>query len=796
MRKAHKVLALALGSIMGLAAFAACGDDTTSKGDAPNYLICYDNLASDDIAIDPAYTQVTVENASVIAAYDASGNKVDDWRTIVTYENGVFSAVSEGRAVYRLSDGTTGNIQVTPAYPTDPGNDYSGTASDFNETGDIGESVLGHTHDPSIIETRNQKGESIYYMFSTGWSDRTEYNGITTYGNAIHISYDGMKTWEFLGRTFDDSLYDTEVVNSKIGEWLYGGGTLVGDFTAASASWWAPDIVAKPDGSGYWLYTCVVDGGDTTGGEGILINGYIYTRACILLYESTSLEPGSFHPVLDSETQEPVVLVQSNLINGPNDYGSVNAIDPQIIYTPDGDMYMAYASFGSGNYVLQLDPATGRRLEVKDENGNVTQIGETGWLTPADMVDKRNELAAITVRTPSNQSDSTVTGEKDWQTGQSISHFRSLDQWSTPYYGTNIGKGAMEAPVIARHDNVVLMDENEKPLQDGEGNDIPAGTYYYTMHSYDGLSDNYQLWGGRSKTVTGPYQSATGTGDVYNANSGYPATPSSNTQGNKYMGSFLWANKPLQSPELNAMLPGHNDLFTMSNGTSVTAYITRASGNTGSFTSQIHQYYLNSYGEIVINPNRYAGELDRAVSADELFAYTRVSENWTAADGSPAYDFEMVVLTQEVRDNVGGTDGRTDSTDIDNGTLYANNVSRTVVLTRDAANGSMGSIYENSTGVKLGTWKMYGNGYIAFHFDSTLKGYALNGTSPDSGETDYYGVVRPAWLNDQNRSGFTITCLGQTEDSARSMTMFMNNYSTITGEGLVGETYSNARPLA
>ena len=112
------------------------------------------------------------------------------------------------------------------------------------------------------------------------------------------------------------------------------------------------------------------------------------------------------------------------------------------------------------------------------------------------------------------------------------------------------------------------------------------------------------------------------------------------------------------------------------------------------------------------------------------------------------------------------------------------NTSRDVVLTQNTSDPNSGDIYDSSTatGTPIGTWKMYGDGYIKFTFSSTLKGT----DGRDSGETVYYGVVRPAWLGDQNKSGFTITCLGQTEGTKRSMSMFMNNYSTITGDGLVG----------
>ena len=225
------------------------------------------------------------------------------------------------------------------------------------------------------------------------------------------------------------------------------------------------------------------------------------------------------------------------------------------------------------------------------------------------------------------------------------------------------------------------------------------------------------------------------------------------------MGAFTWHSKSEGNNELDIILPGHNDLFTTSAGTSVAAYITRQDGNTGSFVTQIHQYYLNSYGEIVINPNRYAGESSRAVSAEELFAYT---------DGGK---FKMVVMTN--------------NRDTTSGSFNSVNVSRDVTLEQSADDPNSGAIYDGPTtaSTQIGTWKMYGNGYIKFTFTETLKG----SDNRDSGETVYYGVVRNAWLGDQYKSGFTITCLGQTEGNTRSMSMFMNNYSTLDGEGLVAE---------
>lgn len=725
MKKVHKIVALAVSSIIGLAAFAACQGTITSEGDAPSYKICFDNL-DDGISLDASVTQVTVPDAKVVDGYDSKGNKVDNWESIAKFNDGTFTAVSAGRVRYQLPDGTTGNVEVVPAYVTDPGNAYAGNAQDYSETSDQGESVLGHTHDPSIIEVRNWRGESIYYLFSTGWDSTSVYGDLTTYGNAIHISYDGMKTWEFLGRTFDSANRQTEVVDSAIGAWLYEG-KQDDETSTAKASWWAPDVVAKPDGKGYWLYTCVVDGA----GGVKAADGKAYERACILLYESETLTPGSFTPVKNTDGT-PYVLAQSSLKDGPSDRGSVNAIDPQIIYDPNGGMYMAYGSFGSGVYILELDPETGLRKD-----------GKNNWITHEQLREYRDEVAAL-------NTDNTKIG------------------WEHEYYGKNIGNGAMEAPVIARHDNVVMTDEDGKTVE-GSGK-----TYYYSMQSYDGLADNYAMWGGRSESVMGLYTSTQG-GIVLNVSAGNSAN-----QGNKYMGGFMWNNVAESNPEITWMLPGHNDLFTSSYGTNVAAYIVRQSGADGNFVSQIHQYYLNSFGDICINPNRYAGETSRAVSAEELFAYTEKAENG-------AIKLKMAVM-------LNAADSTNTSYDVNDENVA--NISRDVYLTREG-NASEGTIFDSDGTTELGTWKMYGNGYIKFEFAETLKGanteWAASSTrSLDSGEKVYYGVVRTAWLSDQNKSGITISCMGRTEGKKTSLAMFMNNYSTISGDGLVGEQYTDA----
>lgn len=703
-----KLTALSLGSLLAVAAFAACGGNGKTTASAADR-ICYDNLGASVSYLSEADTTAIAKGAKNIKGYDREGNEVSDYKTIAAYDSstGKFTAVSQGTITCTLAGNVAYTLEVVPAYAADPGNQYAKNANDFNE--DRGDRVLGRTHDPSLVET-TENGRTVYYMFSTGWADVTTLDGSSTYGNAIHRSTDGMLTWEFMGRTFDVETRQADFLDREAGKWLYDG-TCSG-YGSDDASWWAPDIVPCPSG-GYWLYTCVVDGSSNS--QGMTIAGAKYARACILLYHSNTLEAGSFKPVLGSDGKQ-IVYVQSSIRRNETER-DVNAIDPQIIYTPEGAMYMAYGSFGSGNYLIELDPATGLRKDGKgwQTHETIRSYIDTNGGTPEENIQH------LYADTRNADADGKAIG------------------WTHAYYGVNISKQNMEAPVIARHDGVKIADETATYNADGEPEGVEGKTYYYTMHSYNGLSDHYQMWGGRSESVTGVYKS-TGGGIVYNVGVG-----TAENEGNKYMGGFDWqaSSKVATCKEYASCLTGHNDLFTAKNGLNVAAYIVRNNNATGQFVVQNHQYYLNSKGDICINPNRYAGEIDRSVSEEELFALT---------DGGK---FEMVVLTNAADWSGNGSVAKGD----------IKNISRTVTLNKQTH-----KILDGAT--EIGSWAMYGKGYIKFTFENTLKGTG----GYDSRETVYYGVVRPAWLYNRDRSGFTISCMGNTAGTSQSMAMFMNNY--------------------
>ena len=607
MKKLSKVFSLLLGSVLVLSLLTGCKNAAEEPTAAR---ICYDNLGAGFLS--EADTKVVVEGAESVSAVDADGNAVSDPDTVAAYDEatGTVTAVSEGVLTLTLKGGEKFRVEVVPAYPTDPGNQYDGTAMDYSQQGKL----LGGCHDPSLIEVE-ENGAPAYYIVSTGWD----------HGNEIRRSTD-LLTWEYLGKTTESD----SILPQRLIDWI--GGTNESGFV----QWWAPDIVAAPDG-GYWLYTCCVSK------EKVNLDGINYSMACIILMESETIEPGSF--------RYKGVLMQSCIPDGTEGAIDVNSIDPQIVYDADGKMYMAYGSFGTGNWMLELNPKTGLRKDKMYKHDTFYSWQEV----------REFRTEAVTV----------------------YGGYLSGDEVSTDYYGTMISQGAMEAPVIARHDNVTISDENGV-IEEGK-------TYYYSMHSYNGLDVAYQMWGGRSESVWGRYQSV-GGGEVFNQSVG-----SSANQGNKYMGSFTWSDQAEDSKETDIVLPGHNDLFTTSSGMNLAAYITRTfSYDPGNpvFMSQVHQYYLNSMGDICINPNRV--------------------EVLLSEDGKISYN-----------------------------------------------------------GTQVGSWLMYGEGYIKLTFTP--------GSIPGANvEKLYYGVVRPAWLFEQGKSGFTVTAMGH-GGGTRSCALFMNNISTIGG---------------
>nr|WP_261852203.1 arabinan endo-1,5-alpha-L-arabinosidase [Clostridium folliculivorans] len=169
-----------------------------------------------------------------------------------------------------------------------------------------------NTHDPSVF-----KDNDTYYVFSTD----ARVGGPATPGIQVRKSKD-MINWQFVGQAL-------EGVPAGAYEWTGAKGL------------WAPDITKI--GDYYYLY-----------------------------YAASSF----------GKNKSYIGLERSKSIEGPwEDMGSVikseegdkmNAIDPNIVYDKNGDMWMSYGSFWTGIYIVKLDKNTGKPVDSLDKGKNIS----------------------------------------------------------------------------------------------------------------------------------------------------------------------------------------------------------------------------------------------------------------------------------------------------------------------------------------------------------------------------------------------------------------------------------------
>lgn len=281
--------------------------------------------------------------------------------------------------------------------------------------------------------------------------------------------------------------------------------------------------------------------------------------------------------------------------------------------------------------------------------------------------------------------------------GYTYDMYQDGDVTSDAYYGGKLTYTSnAEGPVVAYKEDVALYTKDIF----SEPYDADAWTsenYYYLMGSADSLSADYNMRYWRSDAPTSGF--TTGLGE-------------------KVSSSFSWRYDSSDTRiGYNFFAPGHNDMYTTPDGVDLLVYHNRTGNNPQDMNWPHYlfdsMYALDSNGEIVMSPNRYAGEALRKITEDEL---TKLS--------SGNYDYIALGLS---------------STSI----VYASEGLR---LEED---GTL-----TIDGTERGEWILYGDYYVAFTID----------------ETRYYGVAMPAWIEAENRGGITISA--RSEDAG--LPFFMN----------------------
>lgn len=343
----------------------------------------------------------------------------------------------------------------------------------------------------------------------------------------------------------------------------------------------------------------------------------------------------------------------SLIIKSPANWQTPNCIDAAVIFEENDtskQMWLIYGSFGKGIHMIQLDGATGKRQQ------NPVYTGEYNLINGADT-----------------------------------------------YYGKRIAGngGGMEGPVITYQSDVQVYNSDTQEYE--------SKAYYYLFTSYGDLTSTYHMRSARSESITGPYIDVEGEEMISVTGNWGDST------GNMVMSWFQWEGFDV---DFNA--PGHNDLYTLKNGVNLVVYHCRTyyfdvvgggSGNNYHFL-YLSQYALNEDGQLVMNPNRYAGEHLRKITQEELLE---------KSNGN----YKLIVM---------------------------NDASVTKVISVEVKLNEDGTI----TGSKTGTWSRSGDYYITITIDNEV----------------YKGVVMPAWLQEEDKAGLTITAMSTV--SGESLYLNMN----------------------
>lgn len=279
--------------------------------------------------------------------------------------------------------------------------------------------------------------------------------------------------------------------------------------------------------------------------------------------------------------------------------------------------------------------------------------------------------------------------ELDPQTGERLDGYTyamydSREIVANEYYGAKIAStSTVEGPVVAYKRGVQLYSGDILNAAEDASLWTQQNTYFL-MGSSDSLSLDYTMRQWSS------------------------ASPASGFTGNvKTASSFSWKHNESDGRiGYTFFAPGHNDIFQTSDGVDLIVYHSRLVSQYVE-TSWPHylfasMYAVNSKGQIVMSPNRYAGEQLRKVTREELLNLSGGNYDYIALGQSASIAFaqEGVQLKED-------------------GTLTVN-------------------------GQTQGKWVLYGDNYVAFTI----------------GNEEYYGVAMPAWIEAENSAGITISAIG------------------------------------
>lgn len=288
---------------------------------------------------------------------------------------------------------------------------------------------------------------------------------------------------------------------------------------------------------------------------------------------------------------------------------------------------------------------------------------------------------------------------KDGNNGVDIQGGNTLTQ--AERFGTKImNTSDMEGPTINYHEDVAIYPTDLDSIKNYDASKLTYEDRYYLMGSADSLSANYNM-----RSFVGTVTDGTLSFTSYNGDSG-----------NRVSGSFSWkTGESDRGLRFDFFAPGHNDMITTSEGKNLIVYHNRINfGNKGNHYLFVSTYAFNSRGDLVMNPNRYAGETLRKVEESELagkeFYYVLVNSNEYSQLANGGYAQKGFVL---------GADNK-------------------VML----------------DGEEAGEWYLYGDNYVYIELNDVA----------------YYGVAMPAYIQKNKAGGISVSLLSENGKD----TLFMN----------------------
>lgn len=280
--------------------------------------------------------------------------------------------------------------------------------------------------------------------------------------------------------------------------------------------------------------------------------------------------------------------------------------------------------------------------------------------------------------------------------GITAEQMRTENLSNATLFGTRLAQGSVEGSVLTYREEVPVYDGS---FTEYSSSALTTRSGYWMLCSAGSLSSDYNMRSVYAETLAG-----------FNGVS--PATA-----GSRVGGSFSWkGSAQAAEPAYDWYLPGHNDILTTSDGVDVLAYHDRIYfGNAGYHYLFVSMFAFNSQGEIVMSPNRYAGEALRPVTAAEI----------TELSGGE-YDYCLVQGNTPASNSNGG---------------YAS------AGLRFESGGGAGNGRVTLNGERIGEWYLYGENWVSARID-------LGG-----GTQTYYGVAMPAWIDAADRGGITLSFL-------------------------------------